>query len=201
VVLCLAIPVSAVFFERLRAGWMCEPRSPGEIVLTALSGFLGVFLLILTGFSRHHARARGMRTRQWTVSVVLLLAAGCAYFAGSALDTPERAIRNAQSLVDAIRRYQSERSGPPEKLDDLVPHYLAEVPHGFTRSFERANYTKDDQSPLGWWLTLSGSPEWRLSSVWLDYEPATSTTQHTEHLEDRGDSRRIGDWVWNQAGF
>jgi hypothetical protein len=177
------------------------PRSFQEIELTALNAFLGVFLLILAAFGRQHARARGLRTKQWTASVVILLAAGCGYFAGSALDTPERAIRHAQSLVDAILRDQSERNGPPEKLYDLVPQYLSEVPHGFTRTFEWANYDRDKKYPLGWWLTISGSPEWRLSSVWLNYEPEASTAPHTDRFEDRGDSRRIGAWVWNQAGF
>ncbi len=197
IALVLSIPIAAVFVARALEGLMCWPRMPGEWWITGVSAFAGGLLLILSSIGFAHARSIRSDARTLGWSIGLLILAGGAYAVELALDTPERAVRNAQPLVDAIRRYQADRRAPPDRLESLVPSYLAEVPIRFTRTFQLAHYDREPSSPLGWRLQIGGFPGWSVEMMWLEYEPGIESVVRRQF--DTAEPRQIGNWVLHES--
>jgi hypothetical protein len=174
------------------------PRPRNALAISA--GIVLIVVLVPVGFAGWaRARRRKESTRAFRLSLVLLAAAAVPILTGVGLDSPERAVRRAQPVVDAIRRHVAEQGAPPETLRGLVPKYLDEVPDALTRTFRVARYERDAARPAGFALEISGVVG--LSSQWLDYEPGDADPKPGPSFDRSRAPRRIGDWVWNEATF
>ncbi|MBN1459086.1 MAG: hypothetical protein JXA57_06090, partial [Armatimonadetes bacterium] len=121
------------------------------------------------------------------------------------------AVRNvvarSQTLIAALEAYEGEHGHYPESLDELVPHYLPEIPntgYGVRREF---HYYRAETSPA------STNPQIRHADgrLWVGAAPyalvvefvpsGTLVYRPTHDYSDLYRSRRIGDSGWGATAI
>lgn len=199
VVVCLATGLASAALAEIVLLLTATPSMAWEWRAFCTGVPIGMVLLPVSLFGWARARQRGESTRTYGLSIVLVAASSSVIFTGFGLDTPERAVRRAAPLIEAIRGHVSDTGVPPRQLQDLVPKYLTEVPERLTRSFHVERYEPDTTAPLGFRLVISGVVG--LSSQWLDYNPSSAVPVGGRSFDRSRSPRRIGDWVWNETTF
>jgi hypothetical protein len=71
--------------------------------------------------------------------------------------------RRADQVAAACRPYQAEQSAYPRRLEDLIPRYLAEIPHPKSTLFGTPFYytfrsSEPDALPMLWYGNFPGGP-------------------------------------------
>lgn len=128
-----------------------------------------LFLTALIAWRVVGGRPRsGLAIAWWTCA----LAIG-GYLLACRLDSPDHAIALADPIADAILAYEESRGLPPERLEELVPEYLARVPEVDTFGYGPLRYRRDREPARGAWALrvlnrekLSEEHSWGYSPNW-----------------------------------
>lgn len=161
----------------------------GGFVLVFLSALsvLPLLLIVLGSVGRV-----GLRPLLKPTAVIAISVLGLILLA--ALDSPRRAARAMEPLVEAIQRFEHEHGAPPSSLDVLVPRYIAAIPTTGCPSYPNVLYATS--APRGtarsWSLAFEGSNPTRI----LSYEPERGREGHDVFFR----SHRYGDWVSTEWG-
>lgn len=155
-----------------------------EAVISFLAVWVGCAMLLVTLIGSNVEIVQTSNRRSFRRVLLWVAPSALLWVVTATLDSPARAVRRAEPIVDAIARFVAAEGQPPAELSELVPHYLNAVPLRVTRTFEVLYTTQP--SPPGWNLTVSG--EWL--DTYDEYEYAPGTSLDTR----RPGSRRIGPW-------
>jgi hypothetical protein len=108
----------------------------------------------------------------------------------------EALARRSQGLISAIRQYQRDHSAPPACLEDLVPHYLSEVPSTGMMAYPKYRYYSGSKAAEQFggnpWALLVFTPGAGINFDMMIYLP----NQDYPERGYGGVLRPVGDWAY-----
>lgn len=155
-------------------------------LLTVISALIPLVLLLLGFIALAYVKNRmvGMTMVMACVAFTLMASTITNLQQGLRNTAFEKLVARADTLVQAIHQFEHIRGNPPDKLSQLVPQYIREIPATGLGAYPAFKYQRlTDPNPMpdsNWMLVLpiSTSPQSRL--VYLperDYETLSGTKE------------------------
>jgi hypothetical protein len=154
-------------------------------------GVAGIACLIIKPF-----RAFAWRCIVVSVSMTLVLFLMPRWGEEQRMAGLKQAAERGAPLIEAIRRYEAQHGQPPQRLNQLVPQYIGEIPPTGVRMAPQFELISDPEilnslySKNPWVLSVNCAVGWSFDAMY--YYPR-------QNYPDRiyeGPTERIGDWIY-----